>query len=170
MRADFPVLAHEVHDDVDVVVAGAGAAVADRHPPARRLMPGGLKTEPAHRLLGHLGPLCVGQVAVRPGLGGERQVPAGAVGHLRAEQHCREVHSRRQLLQFGLGRPQARLHPERRRGRYHMRVLVLVVPPRAEQVAHRARGLLAPRHLRDHASAPSCLTPPPPPGGPLHGR
>ena len=47
-----------------------------------------------------------------------------------------------------------------------MRVLVLVVPPRPEQVAHRARGLLAPRHLRDHASAPSCLTPPPSPGEP----
>ena len=65
-----------------------------------------------------------------------------------------KIHGRRQLLDFGLGRPQPRLHPERRRGRYDMRVVVFVVLPRAEQVAHRARGLLAPRHFRDHAPPP----------------
>ena len=147
-----------------------GAAVTHRHPAARRPVPGGFKTEPAHRLFRHLGPLCIGQLAVRPRLGGERQVPTCAAGDLRAEQHCREVHSRRQPLQFGLvGRrpastrsdaeaattwgPRARCTSQGRTGS--------APRPRAPGPASPSRSRLRP--LVPHASAP-------PRGSPLHGR
>lgn len=164
------VLAHEVHHDVHVVVAGRRQPVPDRDPPApNAVVTGG----PEAHALDEVGrdpvPLLVRQRAL---LDAQRQ---RAVPHVRVpvtdldlalllaplldrDGHARAEHAPRQVEFVGdvervVGAqltPADRVHDDVVPGD-DVRVRVLVVPPLPCEVDHHAGDLVAARDVRHHA-------------------